>query len=217
MGHPDEDPAPQPLRVDLSLWLDTQPAARSGRLRHTLHYGWVADEIRFLLAHCRFRLLETAADVLCRYLLAEPGADGERAAVDRVSLTLIQPAALAGLAVPSLHVERRAEWASLVRERKPFGSVDVIAETQDVGVYRLNLAPGRGIPLHLHRAMPESEYVLTDGLLCQGEPVPIGTVPRRAQDAPQHYDNPGDQEQSILYIDAPRFVRDGDGKDLARR
>ena len=47
----------------------------------------------------------------------------------------------------------------------PGGTVDVIHETREAGIYRLNVAPGRSIPLHVHRRMQESEMVITAGLL----------------------------------------------------
>lgn len=190
------------------MWLDTERAARTERLRYTIHYGRIADEVRFLLSSCRFRMLETAADVLCRYLLSDPASGERRAAIDRVRIRLTKPAALAGAAIPSLEIERRAEWASITKERKQFGTVDVIAETQDAGVYRLNIAPGRGIPLHVHRVMRESEYVLTDGLLCQGAPVAVGSIHRWTHDMPHRYENPTEMEQSILCVDCPPFIQE---------
>ena len=83
-----------------------------------------------------------------------------------------------------------------------------IHETKDAGVYRLNIAPGKGIPLHVHRIMRESEMVLGTGLLCQNEPVPMGTVHRWPRGAAHRYDNPTTQWQSILCVDVPRFIPD---------
>lgn len=206
--YPQERVALQPLRVDLTMWLDTERAARTGRLRHTVHYGVVAEQIRFLLTSCRFHMLETAADVLCRYLLAEPAPSERRASIERVALKLTKPEVLGGVAVPSLTIERGAEWVSMARERKPFGTVDVVAETRHLGVYRLNIAPGRRIPLHVHRVMNESEYVLTDGLYCQGEPAPAGTINRWPHGAAHYYENPTQREQSILCVDSPPFIEE---------
>lgn len=204
--YPHERNAVQPLIVDTVLHLDTQPAAKTERLSHTVDYGMVAAQIRFLLSSCRFRMLETAADVLCRFLLA-PAAHGEnRVAIERVELRLTKPFALAGQAIPSLEVDRAADWVKMGKEEKPFGTVDVIAETQDAGVYRLNIKPGQGIPLHVHRVMQESEMVLTDGLLCQGKPSLPGMVHRWPLGAKHRYDNPSSSVQSVLCVDCPPFI-----------
>jgi dihydroneopterin aldolase len=108
----------------------------------------------------------------------------------------------------SLTIDRDAAWARLGREAKPFGSVDVVHETRDVGVYRLHVEPGRSIPLHVHRRMSECEMVLTDGILCQGKPVPAGTVHRWPMNAPHRYDNPTRVVQTILCVDTPPFLEE---------
>ena len=204
--YPHERNAVQPLVVDVELFFDAEHAARSERLRHTVDYGLVAAQIRFLLSSCRFRMLETAAHVLCKQLLAPPASGEARALVEAVRLKLTKPFALGGQAVPSLEIERDAAWAMLVHEKKPFGTVDVIAETADAGVYRLNIAPGRSIPLHEHRVMQEAEMVLTEGLLCQNRPVPAGTVHRWPLGARHRYDNPTEEVQTILCVDCPKFI-----------
>lgn len=204
--YPRERGAPQPLVVDATLWLDSEPAARSERLRDTVHYGSLAHQIHFVLTSCRFRLLEAAAHALCRLLLSPPAAGERRAGIQRVRLRLTKPEALGGLAIPSLEIERSAEALDLVQEHKPFGTVDVVFETTNAGIYRLNIAPGKGIPLHMHKIMRESEMVLTSGLLCQDERVPVGTVHRWPLGAKHRYDNPTGRYQTILCVDSPRFI-----------
>lgn len=206
--YPRERTTAQPLVVDATLEVDTRAAARSERLAHTVHYGQVADQVRFLLSSCRFRLLETAADALCSYLLCPPAKGERRAQIERCRLRLTKPTALAGQAVPSLEVERDGSDVVLGHEEKPFGTVDVVYETRDAGIYRLNVAPGRGIPLHTHQVMDEVEMVLTDGLLCQGEPAAVGSVRRWPKGAKHRYDNPSKRVQSILCVDAPRFFEE---------
>jgi dihydroneopterin aldolase len=174
----------------------------------TVDYALTAEQIAFLLRSCRFRLLETAAHALARTLLAPPAPGERRAAVRDLMLRLTKPGALGGRAVPSLEIRRDAAWVTMAREAKPFGTVDVIFETKDAGVYRLNIAPGRGIPLHLHRVMQESEMVLGDGLFCQSAPCPTATVHRWPLGAAHRYDNPTDRWQTILCVDAPRFMEE---------
>jgi dihydroneopterin aldolase len=196
----------QPLRVQVGLCLDTEPAARSERLRDSVDYEALAAQVTFLLTSCRFRMLETAAHVLSRYLLAPPAPGEARAQIERVRLRLDKPGALDGVVVPTLEIEREKSWVTLGQEQKPFGTVDVIQETRDAGVYRLNVAPGARIPLHVHRRMQESEMVLGKGLWCQGRPVAAGTVHRWPLGAAHCYDNPTRRVQSILCVDAPPFI-----------
>ncbi len=139
-------------------------------------------------------------------MLAPPAPGERRARIQELTLRLEKPYALAGHGVPSLEIHRSARDVTLAHERKPFGTVDVIEETRHVGIYRLNLAPGRGIPLHVHKTMQESEMILGDGLLCQGKPVAAGTMFRWPKDAPHRYDNPTDRWQSILCVDSPPFL-----------
>jgi dihydroneopterin aldolase len=204
--HPHERDVLQPLCIDADLALDTEPAAVSERIGQTVDYDFASSQIVFLLKSCRFGLLETAAHALARHLLAAPAEGERRARLASVRLRLSKPAALRAGTVASVEIERHAEWASLPREIKPFGTVDVVFETKEAGIYRLNIAPGRQIPMHVHRHMQEAEMVLGEGLWCQGKPVPAGAVFRWPADAPHTYQNPTDRYQTILCVDRPAFV-----------
>ena len=204
--YPSERQVPQPLRLDVTMGLDTELAARKESLSASVNYADICNQLRFLLQSCRFRMLETAAHALACYLLAPPGPGERRARLQRVRVRLEKPHVLGGLAVPSLTIERDAGFAEVVQEHKPFGSVDVIHETRDAGIYRLNIAPGAEIPLHQHQLMQESEMVLGDGLWCQGRPVLQGTVHRWPRGAAHCYSNPSERHQSILCVDSPRFI-----------
>ena len=217
--YPHERDRPQPLDVDVKLHVDTRRAGASERLAHTIDYTGTANQIAFLLHSCRFYMLETAAHVLSRVLLAPPAPGELRARISRVQLRLQKPYALAGHGVPALEVTRDAREVTLAHERKPFGTVDILAETKRVGVYRLNIAPSCGIPLHVHRRMRESELVLGDGLLCQEREVVTGTTFRWPQDAAHRWDNPTSSWQSILCVDSPPFIPEDEievDQELAR-
>lgn len=204
--YPRERDVPQRLLVDCDLFLDTERAATTERLAHTVDYDAMSRQIAFVLEHARFRMLETAAHVLARYLLAPPARGERRGTVERLALRLTKPEAMRNRATPSLSIERERAWAKYVVEQKPFGTVDVIAETADAGIYRLNVAPGSSIPLHVHRVMDEAEMVLTSGLHCQGQEVARGTVHRWPHEAAHVYDNPTERWQTILCVDSPSFV-----------
>ena len=206
--YPHERDMAQPLLLDVELGLDTEEAALSERLSRSIDYDFTAAQIAFLLQSCRFRLLETAAHVLARLLLAPPAPGERRARVESLRLRLTKPEALGGVAVPSVAIERVAEQVSLSQEHKPFGTVDVLHETRDAGVYRLNLEPGGVIPLHVHRRMQESEMILSEQLFCQGRPMQRGTVHRWPLDAPHTYANRSDHWQTILCVDSPPFLEE---------
>jgi dihydroneopterin aldolase len=199
---------PQKLRVDLGMRFSTETAARRESLSATVSYAAIAAQIGFLLRSCEFRLLETAAHALARYLLAPPALGERRASIESLQLRLTKPFALGGTVVPSLSIERDRYWVDIVQEQKPFGVVDIIHETRDAGIYRLNVAPGAEIPLHEHRVMRESELVLSDGLRCQRKPVAAGTIHHWPKGAAHCYENPSGRYQTILCVDAPRFMPD---------
>ncbi len=207
-AYPHERDAPQGLVVDLAMEVSIDEAAQKESVALTVDYAAVAAQLTFLLESCRFRLLETAAVALAKLVLAAPAPGERRAPVLALRLTLTKPQALGGVGVPSVTLGRDAAWARAASavEVKPWGSVDVIHETRDAGIYRLNVAPSAGIPLHRHQVMSESEMVLSDGLLCQGAAAPPGSVRRWAHGAPHRYDNPTARWQTILCVDSPRFL-----------
>jgi dihydroneopterin aldolase len=204
--YPHERKRAQRVHVDLALELDTRRATTEG-IDHTVDYARLAGEIRFLLEHARFHLLETAAEALAAYILAPATKDAPHAPVDRAKVRLAKPGVVEG-ATPTVTVERgRADFEVEV-ETKPFGKVDVIYERAMCGIYRLRIAPGAAIPTHVHRRMNESELVLGDGLHLQGKVVEPGTGYAWPHDHPHRYDNPTDTEQTVLCVDLPRFEAD---------
>lgn len=204
--YPRERHVPQRLRLDLAMYFPTELAARKEQLSSTVDYAAIAAQLGFLLRSCEFRLLETAAHALARYLLAPPALGERRAQLERVRLRLTKPFALGATTVPSLTIERERHWVDIAREHKPFGIVEIIHETEEAGIYRLNIAPGAHIPLHVHRQMREAELILSEGLLCQRTRVPMGAVHRWPKGAAHCYENPSDRYQSILCVDSPRFI-----------
>jgi dihydroneopterin aldolase len=203
--YPHERNTLQPLKVDLYMEVGTRRAAEHERLRDTVDYAVVAAEVQFLLTTCRFGMLETAAHALSRLLLAAPALGQRRAPIEALRLRLTKPYALSGRATPYLEIHRDASDVSLEHEDTRWGRVDIVFETSEAGIYRLNVAPQSGIPLHTHRVMRESELVLSDGLHCQGKPVRPGSVFHWPHGAAHRYDNPTDRYQTILCVDAPSF------------
>ncbi|MBM7115688.1 dihydroneopterin aldolase [Archangium primigenium] len=204
--YPAERDTPQPLELDAALYLDTREAGLKGRLQDTVDYARLTGELRFLLETANFRMLETAAEALCRYLLAPPTADAMRAPLQAVTLRLSKPEALGRTAQAALCVHRTADEYHFEHEEKPFGRVDILFQDEHVGIYRLRIAPGRTIVTHEHRVMEEAELVLGAGLLLQGQPVLAGTGLRWPRHLPHRYDNPREVEQTVLCVDRPAFI-----------
>lgn len=196
----------QPLRLDVALFLNTRNAATGGRLAHTVNYGRLAGELRFLLEACRFELLESAVEAVSRYLLAPPTVDVPRAQVHAATVRVIKPQALGGLAVPSLQVHRTAEEMGYASEERSFGRMDIIHEGAGYGVYRLRVKPGGTVPASSNAGMEESELVLGPGLMAQGHPVERGMAFHWPRGFPRRYDNPTEQEQTVLSVYRPRFM-----------
>ena len=201
----EEDTRLQPVSVTLRLGL--APRAHSSEsLEDSVDYLAIAGQVSFLLAACRFRLLETAADALAAYLLAPPAPGDRRAPIRRVVVEIHKPNALPAPMTASLTIERVPAPERYRVEDKSFGTVDVIHEAAHSGIYRLNVAPGRQIPLHVHREMEEHELVLTRGIRCQGREVFPGTAFHWPRNAAHFYENPTAHYQTILCVDRPRFI-----------
>jgi dihydroneopterin aldolase len=197
---------PQPVELDVTLHFDARTAAREGRLASTIDYARVLGELRFVLVAARFKLLESAAEAVAAWLLMPPSADVPRPPVDAVEVKLSKLVALSGAAVPTLEIRRDRSDYRFVTETKSFGHVDVVFETKECGVYRERIHPRTVLPTHVHHHLDESELVLGDGLLLQGEPVSAGTAHTWPRGFPHRYENTTDIEQSFLCIDRPAFI-----------
>ena len=204
--YPSERLTPQPLILDLQLFLDTRKAAQGGGLKASIDYAKLCGELEFLLKSCRFLLLEEAAEALCRYLLAPTLTSVPRARIESVSLTLSKPEALKGRAIPSIIIHRKRDEYSFEEEVKGFGLVDIIYETKGCGIYRLRIESGKNIPTHFHQIMEEHEMILTNGLRLQGQDVRAGTAFSWPKAHPHLYENISPVEQVILCVDRPRFI-----------
>lgn len=197
----------QTLLVDLDLYL--KPAVTGGNttLSSSIDYSRVYGEIRFLLEACHFRLLETAAQALCSYLLADSPADRNQAGVEAVRLQLRKPSALKSEAVPGLTILRERKDINIGLEVNNFGKVDLIHESSDCGIYRLRIPAGGQIPAHYHEKMAEAEMAISDGLLLQGKPLPAGLAHFWPHHFVHQYDNPTDTERTILCVNRPAFIQ----------
>ncbi|MCS6902264.1 MAG: dihydroneopterin aldolase [Myxococcales bacterium] len=197
---------PQPVELDVTLHFNARTAAREGRLASTIDYARILGELRFVLVAARFKLLESAAEALAAWLLMPPSADIPRPPINSVEVRLSKPVALSGAAIPTLEIRRDRSDYSFVTETKSFGYVDIVFETKECGVYRERILPHTVLPTHVHHHIDESELILGDGLLLQGQPVSAGLAHTWPRGFPHRYENITDIEQSFLCIDRPAFI-----------
>ena len=72
---PKERITPQDVLISLSIGVDLIPAARSGKLYHTIDYAILCEQLRKLLVEGRYRLLETMAENIARHVLGFKGSN----------------------------------------------------------------------------------------------------------------------------------------------
>lgn len=196
----------QTLLMDVEMHLSTAKSGNEASFSSTVDYSRTYGELKFLLEACHFRLLETAAQAICAYLLAPPPPDRVQAQIEAVTLSLRKPSALKSEAVPGLRVRRGKEDFKLRTEKNDFGEVDVLHESTDCGVYRLRIPAGGRIPAHYHDVMAEGEMALSEGLLIQGVALSAGLAHFWPQKFVHQYDNPTDRERTVLCVNRPAFI-----------
>jgi len=197
---------PQPVELDVVLHFDVRRAAHEGHIAHTIDYGRVLGELRFILVAGRFLLLESAAEAIAAWLLMAPSLDVPRPQVEEVEVRLAKPRALGGRAVPEITIRRRRGDFRSNMEVKTFGFVDVVFESPECGVYRERISPRCVLPTHVHHHLDEMELALGGGLLLQGTPAVAGVAHEWPRNHPHRWENPTDVEQSFLCVDRPKFI-----------
>jgi FolB domain-containing protein len=220
--NPDERDRVQPLLVQIELAMDLAVAGRSAAIADTCNYDRVADEVAALLRFRRYRLLESAAEELSAMLLAV------HPAVAGVKLRLDKPEALRGRlrkysararavgdeargqfgagVVAGVTVSRRAADFPRRFEAASYGTVEVVLETQEAGLYLLHLRPGGVIAPHHHAVMQELEWPVRGELVRCGVKV-SGFDPRAWPLGQVHdYVNAGTTTATLFCCDQPRFM-----------
>jgi dihydroneopterin aldolase len=145
----------QTIQVHLWIDLDIQSAADTDRLATTLDYSALSQQVVFILQSGRFKLLESAARMLLRYLLLPPAADDPRPAVHAASVSLTKFGVLSGQATPCLTLTSEADALTWHTERHAWGQRDVIDESDRLRLCRLRPASGAAAPAPKgHHQMP---------------------------------------------------------------
>lgn len=73
----------QDFVIDLTLRLDTQPAAASDDVADTVHYGELAEQVAQIVGGEPVDLLETLADRIARHVLADVRIESVRVTVHK--------------------------------------------------------------------------------------------------------------------------------------
>lgn len=196
----------QTLVLDVDMHIESNVSADKTILQNTIDYSRVYGELKFILEAAHFRLLETAAEALCSYLLSPPASDRPHPQIKAVTLKLSKPSALKSEAVPSLQVHRVHNDYSMGHEKNHFGEVDIIHESSDCGIYRLLIPAGGSIPAHYHNVLSEGEVALSDGLLLQGNPLKAGLAHYWPQKFIHEYRNPTQDTKTVLCVNRPAFI-----------
>lgn len=97
---PEERIHEQPVVVGISMTLNVEYAALTGDLSATVDYSQLSKAVAFMLKKGRFRLLESAALALARFVLKTAPM------VNKVSVHLSKPEALGGHGIPHISVTR---------------------------------------------------------------------------------------------------------------
>ena len=139
---------PQPLVLDLTLFLDLGPCGEHGDLALSVDYAAVLAQVRAVAEEGRWWLIESMAVALCRLLLAEPGASESRARIAQVDLRIRKPAILGGVAIPGVSMSRRA--GELRCEPVPLGpgiTGEPLVQPARGGAWRVAVAPEHALQL----------------------------------------------------------------------
>ncbi len=199
--NPDERTREQPLRAQVELVMDLATAGRSAAISDTCNYDRVADEVAALLKFRRYRLLESAAEELSAMLLAvHPG-------VAAVKLRLDKPEALRGRAASAgVQVRRRPLDFPRYHEASRFGTVEVVLETAEAGLYLLHIDPGATLSAHHHAVMRELEWHVRGELMRCGERLRGLSPVVWPQGQVHDYVNTGPGVATVFCCDQPRFI-----------
>lgn len=139
----------QRLKASIAVSLDTSKAARSCSITDTLDYALLAEATRFILDQARFNLLETAADALARFVIA----NHRQLMIDKVQVTLDKPDILAAELFPRLTLDYRRQDFFSIYQTHDYGRREVIQDNSDCLIHLHHLKPQQTITLDSQTAI----------------------------------------------------------------
>src|ERR1041385_7414072 len=186
----------QRVHIDLALGMDLSKAGRTGRIALTCDYDEIAEEIIAMLRFRRYHLIEMATEELTAMLL------GVHSALEMVDIRLDKPAALDGRArAASVEVTRtRADFPRTTNSTS-FGSVDVVLETREAGLYLFQIESSRSLPPAGQSGTRTLEWLVSGELEAGGRAVTHHVPAARSSGDtadPVAYVNPG-AERAVLF------------------
>jgi len=186
----------QRVHIDLALGMDLSKAGRTGRIALTCDYDQIAEEVLAMLRFRRYHLIEMATEELTAMLL------GVHPALERVDIRLDKPAALDGRArAASVEITRTRAAFPPSRKTVSFGSVEVILETREAGLYLFSIDPGRALAPTRDGATRVLEWLVSGDLSHERNAVPRHAPSTAGGDDASPggaYENGGD-EPAVLF------------------
>ena len=195
---PDERLRTQVVSVSLAACVDAHKAASSCRLRDTLDYAALYAAVQFIMGTARFLLLETAAEAIARYMLISSSK-----LVQEATVSIVKPHIMPTPTTPRVTLIRTASNIFTISRRTPFGSVAVVQESSDAGIYLLTIAAQQSIAPHCLENSSEHTMTVTAGLSLQGKSVPSCYASSWPANTPRSWKNSTAHPQQILCINRP--------------
>ena len=195
---PDERLRTQAVTVSLAASVDARKAAASCRLRDTLDYAALYAAVQFIIGTGRFLLLETAAEAVARYMLIS-----SPELVREATVSIIKPHIMPTPTLPRVTLTRTASDVFTISRRTSFGSVAVVQESSDAGIYLLTIAAQQSIASHCLENSSEHTMTVTAGLSLQGKSVPSCYAVNWPAHSPRRWKNTTAQPQQILCVNRP--------------
>ncbi|SMF76345.1 dihydroneopterin aldolase [Pseudobacteriovorax antillogorgiicola] len=208
--YPRERLEPQPVILNLSLYLDTRRAARQRSLDYSVDYAALSEELKFLLQNSRFRLLETAVDAIAHYVLSAQYIDRPLAPIEAVRVSIEKPKALPGCTLPRLSILRAKE--DLTESCRYSDKLCVVHKNPDSAIVKLQLGPGETSLLPTEPNLEVVDTALSPWLLGNGEPWAVHQVVPRSTIRPRVVVNQSTKETGTLLT---VLRRKQDGQDIS--
>ncbi len=131
----------QPLHIALGMSIGLTPCGDTGDLSESVNYAAVAEDVRFLCQHGRFRLIESLGLAALRQILSTPAPCEGRAPVDAAWIRIRKPVVLDGNPVPGVELHRSAPLARPVVSESGV-AIHTLVHVPDSVAWRVELEPG---------------------------------------------------------------------------
>jgi len=128
----------QRVRLSIELGVELARPAHSSRMKESVDYSVVVEEVASLLRFRQYRLIETATEEIAAMLF------GTHPPALSVAVTLEKPEALRGRAAHGA-VSIARQRASFASVEHTFGMEEILLETSEATLGLFSVAPGRSL------------------------------------------------------------------------